>query len=527
LVAEWKSNGYFLHEKSGLWFPAKYSYTEYVDGKTIREQRTYEIDRKTLQVNQAVSDEEFAVTVPVGATVLDVRRGKRLNYVASNPVTLSLAEGGLDLRLKSGLRVREGLGGGSAPERLTPVGHRTAVFLLGVAGLLLFVAIPLLWRLRKRRLTGLTCLLACLAYPLCPGCSHVAEVDEGVVPSLVVEPESLDFGRVRDSDGPLALAFCIVNRGQQPVEITGIRSGCGCTVAELTDSILPSNERVEVPVKVSIRGRLGAFSNRILIDASGGGEPLVLPLRGTVVRDLWHNGQAITCSASDAVPTIETTFEVYTVDWPLVEFDCHPIEPGISVQEISRSKKGDETVIKFRLLVDAPAKQYVTSRSVTLKPLDGRVAPLTIPILCYRPDLRPSATASSQALRPDRISLGVIRHGEVCRFRVFGDSKLIPSLVLAGWEGATKGLDVQLDGAEQGSLAVALRVGMSAPLGLHDFRLRLSSPDGREYSIAVVAMVRPRETVGLRSERGWSGSGVTVARFSEATLCPGPARTAT
>ena len=66
------------------------------------------------------------------------------------------------------------------------------------------------------------------AYMLLCGCVCAAVADP-----LVIKPATVDFGRVNDSSGPLKLSFTVVNRSDKPIEITGARSGCGCTVAEV------------------------------------------------------------------------------------------------------------------------------------------------------------------------------------------------------------------------------------------------------------------------------------------------------
>lgn len=110
---------------------------------------------------------------------------------------------------------------------------------------------------------------------------------------LVIDPKTVNFGRVNDVDGPLELSFTIANQGDQPVEITGARSGCGCTVAQLVKSVVPPRGHLLVPVKVNILGRHGKFENRVLIDVSGRAEPVIVRFEGTIIQDLWHNGQAI------------------------------------------------------------------------------------------------------------------------------------------------------------------------------------------------------------------------------------------
>ena len=97
LLSEYKSEDYFLHEKSGLWFPQLYrEMTTDQEGK--QEFKEYRIDQSSLDVNFPIADEEFAVEITENSTVTDVRKGKgSKRYKAMDNGVLSLGKGGLDL----------------------------------------------------------------------------------------------------------------------------------------------------------------------------------------------------------------------------------------------------------------------------------------------------------------------------------------------------------------------------------------------------------------------------------------------
>jgi hypothetical protein len=106
---ELKSSDYFLHKESGLWFPVNHSQKFYkiTTGKTAHS-FSYKLNPETLNINQAVSDDEFCVNIPVGGKVEDNRRSRNRHYVANESGTLSLAKGGLDLDRMSWLRTTDG-----------------------------------------------------------------------------------------------------------------------------------------------------------------------------------------------------------------------------------------------------------------------------------------------------------------------------------------------------------------------------------------------------------------------------------
>jgi hypothetical protein len=96
LKEEYKSENYFIHEETGLWFPKKHEEFEYETSGQLKISREYEIDAATFKVNQTVSDKEFAVDVAEGYNVTDNRDKKNDEYVAVEKGTLTLGELNLD-----------------------------------------------------------------------------------------------------------------------------------------------------------------------------------------------------------------------------------------------------------------------------------------------------------------------------------------------------------------------------------------------------------------------------------------------
>ncbi|MGL4944256.1 MAG: hypothetical protein ACRC46_13830 [Thermoguttaceae bacterium] len=97
IFSEYKSRDYFLHEKSGLWFPQIYE--EMTTDRSGQQQfKEYRIDKSSVDINFSLTDDEFAVEIPDGAEVIDERKDKKLRrYVAMRNGVLSLGHRGLDL----------------------------------------------------------------------------------------------------------------------------------------------------------------------------------------------------------------------------------------------------------------------------------------------------------------------------------------------------------------------------------------------------------------------------------------------
>jgi hypothetical protein len=101
------SKNYFLHEKTGLWYPEYYEETgmRLPLGKTCN---VYRLNKETFQLNQTISVKMFALDIPEGTKVYDKRNSnEEMNYIAVEAGVLSLEKGGFDLKKMKWL-LREG-----------------------------------------------------------------------------------------------------------------------------------------------------------------------------------------------------------------------------------------------------------------------------------------------------------------------------------------------------------------------------------------------------------------------------------
>jgi hypothetical protein len=82
--------------------------------------------------------------------------------------------------------------------------------------------------------------------------NHADQLVPANTPSVIVIPESLDFGSVWETD---AFAWTVVfqNKGDNPVAISAVRGGCDCTkVAWEKEATLQPGERVTAPITVDL-----------------------------------------------------------------------------------------------------------------------------------------------------------------------------------------------------------------------------------------------------------------------------------
>ena len=108
ILKEYSAKNYFLHEKSGLWYPQECEEKTWdVQNSALLESRQYKINPATFQLNQPVSDHEFSIDIAENKVVVDERVNPNAVYVATGSGTLSLVEGGLDLDKMSWLEKKE------------------------------------------------------------------------------------------------------------------------------------------------------------------------------------------------------------------------------------------------------------------------------------------------------------------------------------------------------------------------------------------------------------------------------------
>ena len=101
-----------------------------------------------------------------------------------------------------------------------------------------------------------------------------------------------DFGVIYEDGSPLAVEYRFVNVSSEPVAITRITTNCGCTVAEIGDSLVSPGEKGVIRIKFNPRRRSGTVdTNTFVYTSLSGKEPVAkLTLLGNVIdNDEWNH----------------------------------------------------------------------------------------------------------------------------------------------------------------------------------------------------------------------------------------------
>ena len=101
-----------------------------------------------------------------------------------------------------------------------------------------------------------------------------------------------DFGVIYEDGSPLTVEYCFVNVSSKPVVITRITTNCGCTVAEIADSLVPPGEKGAIRIKFNPRRRSGTVDTNSFVYTSLSDKAPVakLTLLGNVIdNDEWNH----------------------------------------------------------------------------------------------------------------------------------------------------------------------------------------------------------------------------------------------
>lgn len=99
---------------------------------------------------------------------------------------------------------------------------------------------------------------------------------------LVFEKASHDFGKIRETDGPVSCTFRGRNDGSKPVVLLDVVTTCGCTVPQFSRKPLLPGEQTEITVTYDPANRPGHFRRELEVYSSGRKKIATLEIRGSV-----------------------------------------------------------------------------------------------------------------------------------------------------------------------------------------------------------------------------------------------------
>ena len=105
-------------------------------------------------------------------------------------------------------------------------------------------------------------------------------------PLVHCEAPLFDFG-LHNNDEEVIHAFTLTNAGDAALVVSQIRSGCGCTRAELDRSVIPPGGSATLSSRLSLRGHIGPKQTTIYLHTNDPDHPVFLcQFKGVAYADL-------------------------------------------------------------------------------------------------------------------------------------------------------------------------------------------------------------------------------------------------
>jgi len=84
-------------------------------------------------------------------------------------------------------------------------------------------------------------------------------------PEIKFESTTYDFGKIKEEGGKVTGKFIFTNVGNEPLELTNVRPGCGCTAANYSKGAIAPGEQGYIEATYNPYNRPGAFNKNIRV----------------------------------------------------------------------------------------------------------------------------------------------------------------------------------------------------------------------------------------------------------------------
>ena len=109
-------------------------------------------------------------------------------------------------------------------------------------------------------------------------------------PEIKFENTTYDFGKIKEEGGKVTGKFIFTNVGNEPLELTNVRPGCGCTAANYTKGAIAPGEKGYIEATYNPYNRPGAFNKNIRVTTN---EPKFLEDEKATPHMIFIKGEVI------------------------------------------------------------------------------------------------------------------------------------------------------------------------------------------------------------------------------------------
>ncbi len=114
--------------------------------------------------------------------------------------------------------------------------------------------------------------------------SQKSEENQTLKPAITFSEKTYDFGNIIESDGKVSHTFEVTNAGKAVLLITNVQGSCGCAVSEWSKTPIVPGAKGFVKVIYNPENRPGTFNKTITVSNNSSESPVLLIIKGTVVR---------------------------------------------------------------------------------------------------------------------------------------------------------------------------------------------------------------------------------------------------
>jgi hypothetical protein len=312
----------------------------------------------------------------------------------------------------------------------------------------------------------------------------------GAGPRIQFESPTYDFGRAKAGE-PVRYTYVFTNTGDQLLEVTEVRPGCGCTTAgDWTRKVEPGKTGT-APIQFNTGNFNGPVLKTINVTCNDPRSThLTLQLKGTVWRAIEVIPQYayINNVVADSEPGMITVRILNNEDEPLDVFPPQTSNHSLSA-ELKTVQPGKEYQVVISTI--SPLKAGSLQAQVTLKTSSRSTPLISIPVMA---NVQPSI-----AVNPGRISLPVAPLANQQSYTVSIINNAKDSLALTEPGINASGVNVQLTEKQPGRAFAAV---VTFPQGFEiargeDVELSIKSSNPGKPVIKVPVQQLPRPTAPL------------------------------
>ena len=267
-------------------------------------------------------------------------------------------------------------------------------------------------------------------------------------PDLRAEPESpfafqettLDFGKIKEADGPVSGSFYFVNRSSRPVQIDLVTTSCGCTTADYPTRPVEPGEICELVVRFNPANMSGKVYRDVTVITRSSEDRLVITADveptpvgpeqmypgivggGIRSRDLSYRFGYAAQGRSQS-----QSITLYNNGGKTVLLKAESSNPNLTVKCPYSLKPGTADAMTVTYDIPVSASSYGVTDDTVILYVDGVKAehPIRLSAIMVDDLDRNDKSAPSMRVDPSYITVKDIRKGKIVRrqFSIYNDGR--------------------------------------------------------------------------------------------------------